>query len=114
ATTAKLRDEIARDVRHQFGKQQREAILREQLKAIQKQLGEDGDTEDDRLRQKLDEADLPEEVREIVQRELKRLASARSGPEGHVIRNYLDWLADLPWKKRASVNENITRIAEQL
>lgn len=114
ATTAKLRDEIARDVRSQFGKQQREAILREQLKAIQKQLGEDGDSEDGRLRKRLDEADLPDEVQEIVDRELKRLSSARNGPEGHVIRNYLDWLAELPWKTRAEVNEDIGRIAEQL
>ncbi len=114
ATTAKLRDEIARDVRQQFGKQQREAILREQLKAIQKQLGEEGDSEDDRLRQKLEDADLPEEVREIVNRELKRMTSARSGPEGHVIRNYLDWIAELPWTKRAEVDEDIGRIAEQL
>jgi ATP-dependent Lon protease len=62
ATTAKLRDEIAKDVRDQFGKQQREAILREQLRAIKKQLGEEGGQETDTLKKKLDEAGLPEEV----------------------------------------------------
>lgn len=114
ATTARLRDEIARDVREQFGKQQREAILREQLRAIQRQLGEDGGAEDEELRRKLAEADMPDAVQEIVARELKRMSSARNGPEGHVIRTYLDWLAELPWSSRAEVNEDVEAIAEQL
>jgi ATP-dependent Lon protease len=114
ATTAKLRDQIARDVRQQFGQQQREAILREQLKAIQKQLGEESNSEEEKLRAKLDDAELPEEVREIADRELKRLASARNGPEGHVIRTYLDWLAELPWATRAEVRDDIGRISEHL
>jgi ATP-dependent Lon protease len=115
ATTAKLRDEINKDVREQFGKQQREAILREQLRAIKKQLGDDGGgAEFDALRQKLDEAELPEDVRTIVEREFKRLDSAKQGPEGHVIRTYLEWIADLPWSKRAEANVEIDKIAEQL
>ncbi len=114
STTAKLRDEIAKDVRSQFGQQQREAILREQLRAIRKQLGEEGGSEDDALREKLDQADLPEEVRQIVTREFNRLASAKNGPEGHVIRTYLTWLADLPWTQRAEVIDDIDGISDKL
>jgi ATP-dependent Lon protease len=114
ATTAKLRDEIGKEVREQFGKQQREAILREQLRAIKKQLGEEGGAETDALRQKLDAAGLPEEVQTIVDREFKRLESAKAGPEGHVIRTYLEWIADLPWSARAEVNDDVSRISEQL
>jgi ATP-dependent Lon protease len=114
STTAKLRDEIAKDVREQFGKQQRDAILREQLRAIKKQLGEEGGQETDTLKQKLEDAGLPEEVQTVVERELSRMESAKNGPEGHVIRNYLEWIADLPWSKRAAVNDDVGRIAEQL
>ncbi len=114
ATEAKLRDEIASDVRKQFGEQQREAILREQLKAIQRQLGDDNNSEDDKLRIRLDEAELPPAVREIADQELKRLGSARNGPEGHVIRTYLEWLAAMPWHARADVKDDISRISAQL
>ncbi len=114
-TTASLRRKIEKNVRDQFGKAQREAILREQLKAIQKELGEDEEQDDDaKLRDKLAGAELPEEVQEIVKRELKRLASSGRSAEGNVIRTYLDWIAALPWNARADVSDDIDRMSEKL
>jgi ATP-dependent Lon protease len=113
-TTAELRSKIANDVRTQFGKQQRDAILREQLKAIKKELGDDDNNLDSGLRKRLDEAKFPEEVQTVVDRELRRLESAGQSAEGNVIRTYLDWLAALPWAKRAPVNDDIAAIGEQL
>ncbi|HEU4408425.1 MAG TPA: endopeptidase La [Polyangiaceae bacterium] len=113
--TAEVRAKIADDVRKGFGKHQREAVLREQLRAIKRELGEDDDDELGALRAKLDRAGLPDEVRTIADRELGRLeAAGRSGPEANVIRTYLEWLADLPWQKRADVNDDLDRVAERL
>lgn len=115
ATTAKLRRKIEKDVRAQFGDAQREAILRQQLKAIQKELGEDGEQDEDaKLKEKLAAAELPEEVSEVVRRELKRLASSGRSAEGNVIRTYLEWLAALPWNQRAEVNDDIEQMAQRL
>jgi ATP-dependent Lon protease len=113
-TTAELRSKIANDVRAQFGKQQRDAILREQLKAIKKELGDDENGLDAGLRKKLDAAEFPEEVQTVVDRELRRLESAGQSAEGNVIRTYLDWVASLPWTSRAPVNDDISAIGEQL
>jgi ATP-dependent Lon protease len=113
---AELRTKIEHDVRSQFGKHQREAVLREQLKAIRKELGEGEGGEDDisRLRKRLDEAELPPEARKIADRELGRLEAGKDGPEANVIRTYLDWFAALPWNKRSSVNDDIGKIADKL
>jgi len=113
ATTAQLRRDIANNVRQQFGQQQREAILREQIKAIRRELGEDDGDEDERLRAKFEEMDLPDEVRQVVSRELKRLDKAQ-GSESNVIRNYLEWFAALPWNTRADVHDDLDAIAAQL
>ena len=114
ATTAELRAQIANDVKEQFGKHQREAILREQLKSIRRQLGDDGGDTDGALKQKLQEAQLPDEVGEIVDRELRRLEAVGQSPEGNVIRTYLEWIAALPWQQRCEVHDDVTAIAEQL
>jgi len=116
-TLAELKGKIEGEVREQFGKRQREAILREQLSAIRKELGEgDEDGEDDvsRLRKRLQEAELPAEAQKVVDRELRRLQSASQGPEAHVIRTYLEWIADLPWSQRAETVDDIERIADKL
>src|SRR5690606_4439328 len=104
----------ANDVKEQFGKHQREAILREQLKSIRRQLGDDGGDTDGALKQKLQEAQLPDEVGEIVDRELRRLEAVGQSPEGNVIRTYLEWIAALPWQQRCEVHDDVTAIAEQL
>ena len=106
-TFSELKGKIEGEVREQFGKRQREAILREQLSAIRRELGEgDEDGEDDvsRLRKRLKDAELPEDAQKVADRELRRLESVGQGPEAGVIRNYLEWIADLPWSRRAETD----------
>lgn len=90
-------------VRKQIDKVQKEYYLREQLKAIQSELGDkDGVAgEVEEYKQKMEEANLPDEVEEKVQKELDRLLKMHpSSAEGGVIRTYLDWIFDLPWNKK--------------
>lgn len=90
-------------VRKQIDKMQREYYLREQIKAIQNELGDkDGISgEVDEYRKKLEAADFPEDVEKKVVKELDRLLKMQSGSaEGSVIRTYLDWIFDLPWNTR--------------
>ncbi len=108
---------IESEVRQRFGKMQREAVLREQLKAIQKELGDAGDEEDALtvLRRRLDEAKLPEEARKVADRELAKLAQmGGQGAEVHVIRNYLELIADLPWSARAEAKNDVSAVEAEL
>ena len=114
---AELQEKIDSEVRKGMSEHQREALLRQQLRAIQKELGEDEEDGDelDQLRERLDAADLPKEVRKVADRELKRLTGMQGAQaDSHVIRNYLDWIADLPWNKRAETTQEINAIAETL
>ncbi|MEO1271724.1 MAG: endopeptidase La, partial [Myxococcota bacterium] len=116
-TMREVKKNIEAEVRKSLSRNQREAILREQLKAINKELGNGGGPEGDveRLRAALEEADLPEEAQEVVDRELTRMASLNPGqPEYNVIRTYLEWIAELPWSKRAEVADNLNRVADKL
>lgn len=115
-TLTQLKTKIDRDVREQFGKKQREAVLREQLSAIRRELGDESEGGDvERLRAKLREAGLPEEVQAVAERELQRLeAQAGQGAEANVIRNYLEWLADLPWSRRSETRDDIAGIQAKL
>ncbi|MBC8075685.1 MAG: endopeptidase La, partial [Chloroflexales bacterium] len=95
-TQAKLRQ----DVQDSAAKQQREFFLRQQMKAIQKELGEDDPDADDleALREKLAAANLPEATRKESDRELSRLARMNNAsPEYQMVRTYLEWIAELPW-----------------
>lgn len=97
-------------VRKQIDKSQREYYLREQLKAIQKELGEkEGFGEDiDQYREKLEKLELPEEVQTKIEKELDRLSKLSQGsPEAGVIRTYLDWIFDLPWNEATDDNLDI-------
>jgi ATP-dependent Lon protease len=107
---------IDSDVRREMGKSQREAVLREQLRAIQKELGEDkGAGELESLKQRLDAAGLTEEARAAADRELHRLEGMpQQAAEYHVIRTYLEWIADLPWTKRATVKDDLEEVAKKL
>jgi ATP-dependent Lon protease len=97
-----LRQRIDGEVRRQMTDAQREAVLRQQMRAIQKELGEEGDDQVGALRERLDAKDLPEDVRRAADRELRRLeAMGPQQPEANVIRTYLEWIADLPWTERA-------------
>jgi ATP-dependent Lon protease len=114
---AEVRSKIETEVKKELGKNQREHVLREQMRAIKKELGDAGDGEDElsNLRGRLDEAKLPEDVQKVVDRELRRLESMNGqGAETHVIRNYLELIADLPWSKRAESTIDLDKIAAQL
>ena len=97
----RLSADIGKRTRETMDGRQREFMLREQLKAIQKELGEDeaGSPELADLRQKLDQARLPDEVSKQAQRELRRLERMPDGgPESGMVRTYLEWLSELPWQ----------------
>ena len=98
-----LGSKIQSQVQSEVGKNQREYFLREQLKAIQRELGEGDDQtkEIEELQQKIDAAGMPDGVRKEAQRELDRLAKMPvAAAEYTVSRTYLDWLVMLPWQKR--------------
>ncbi|MFW6193745.1 MAG: endopeptidase La, partial [Gemmatimonadota bacterium] len=109
-------EEIRGKVQEELGERQREVFLREQLKAIQQELGEDAGTEDiEELRERLDALDLPEEAREEVDRELRRLERVnRESAEAQVIRTYLETMADLPWSETTDHRLDLARAEEIL
>ncbi|PWT91223.1 MAG: endopeptidase La, partial [Blastocatellia bacterium] len=98
-----LRSKIASEAQTEMDKAQRDYVLRQQMKAIQKELGEDegGEAaEAGLLRERLQKADLSDEVREEAERELRRLERLpAAAPDYHVIRTYLDYILELPWRK---------------
>jgi ATP-dependent Lon protease len=95
-------EDIQQQVQEELGERQREMLLREQLKAIQRELGEDDEGQEvEELRQRLEALDLPEAAREEVQRELGRLErTSPQSAEYQVIRTYLETVSDLPWNVR--------------
>jgi len=112
-----LRNKIQNEVQDQVQQSQREYYLREQMKAIQKELGEQDETQRDveELRQKIEAAGMPEEVKKDATKELNRLA--RMSPmaaDYSVTRNYIEWLAVLPWAKSSGVAVDIPKAAEVL
>jgi len=112
-----LRNRIQSAVQGQLSQSQREFYLREQLKAIQKELGEGDestrDTED--LRQKLEAAGMPEEVKTEAMRELSRLARlSPASPEYGVARTYLEWMGNLPWSVSSGSQVDVKAAAQIL
>ena len=108
--------EIKSQVQEELGERQREMFLREQLKAIQKELGEgDENREITELREKLNKLELPREARVEVERELGRLERAgRESMEAQVIRTYLEWVAELPWNIRSDDQLDLNHATEVL
>ena len=107
---------IQSQVQEELGERQREMFLREQLKAIQKELG-DGDEDEgvQALKEKLAALQLPEEARAEVDRELGRWERAgRESAEAQVIRTYLEWVAELPWGKRSEDRLELEQASELL
>ena len=103
---------IESEAREEMNKAQREYYLRQQLRAIQKELGESepGQSEIDEYRLKIDDAALPEEALKEAERELKRLGGmSPQAAEYSVIKTYLDWLIDLPWSKTSEDQSDIGR-----
>jgi len=111
-----LGDKIQSDVQDEISKSQKEYYLREQMKAIKKELGEDeSNLEIKELEEKIKKAKMPKEVKKVADKEIARLFKIPThSPEYTVSRTYLDWLADLPWKKETKDNENIKRASEIL
>lgn len=108
----KIEDKINQRVKKQINKVQKEHYLREQIKAIQKELGQDDDIlEDvDEYRTKIDKIKMPKEVKEKAHKEVDRLMKMSShSPETGVIRTYLDWIIDLPWDKETKEKIDIKR-----
>src|SRR5690349_12949120 len=112
-----LRNKIANDAQAEIGKSQREYVLRQQLKAIQQELGE-GDADNSELahlKEQIEQADLPESVRKEANRELARLdKTPAASPEHQVIRNYLELVLELPWKKASADQLDLTRVRQVL
>jgi len=103
--------EVEGQVKVDVDKSQREYYLRQQLAAIKKALGDDGDTDTQvsELRNRITAAGLPDHARKAADRELQRLAEVNAmSPEYNVIHTYLDWVVDLPWSKSSTDNLNIT------
>lgn len=112
-----LGSKIQSQVQSEMDKNQREYVLRQQLKAIQEELGETDETqaETNELRQKIDEANLPEEVDKQARRELDRLAKLPSAAaEYGVIRSYIDWIVALPWSVTTNDDLDIKHAREVL
>jgi ATP-dependent Lon protease len=105
--------DIKSQVQEELGERQREMLLREQLKAIRKELGEEDEaSEVEELRKRFDAIKLPDAARAEVNRELSRLERAnRDSMEAQVIRTYLETMAELPWDKRAEESLDLKRAA---
>jgi ATP-dependent Lon protease len=108
--------EIKSQVQEELGERQKEMYLREQLKAIRKELGEDDQNREVAdLRETLSKLDLPREARAEVERELGRLErSGRESMEAQVIRTYLEWVAELPWGTRSDDDLDLKRASQVL
>ena len=109
-------EDIKSQVQEELGERQREMFLREQLKAIQKELGDDDQSKEiTELREKLTKLELPKDARSEAERELGRLERAgRESMEAQVIRTYLEWIAELPWSTRSDDHLELVRAGEIL
>ena len=97
-----LKNKINTEARTEMSKEQKDYLLRQQMRAIQQELGEKGgeQAEAEQLRERLEKADLPEEILKEAKRELERLEKLPPGaPDYNVIRTYLDYVLELPWRK---------------
>ncbi|MCB0278468.1 MAG: endopeptidase La, partial [Calditrichaeota bacterium] len=99
-----LENKIQTDVQGELNKNQREFVLKEQLKAIRRELGEADDELDDldELKEKIKNAKVPSHVEKVVKKEFKRLSQMNQmAGEYSVVRNYLEWISDIPWSKKS-------------
>src|SRR5450432_1968855 len=112
-----LRNKITTEARTEMNKEQRDYLLRQQMRAIQQELGEKGgeQAEAEQLRERLEKADLPEEILKEATRELNRLEKLPPGaPDYNVIRTYLDYVLELPWRKGTEDSLDIARARQVL
>ncbi|KAE9539087.1 endopeptidase La [Ursidibacter maritimus] len=116
--TLEMEGRIRNRVKQQMEKNQRDYYLNEQIKAIQKELGngeEQEQSELDKLKAKIEEAKLPAEVKEKVESEFNKLkAMPQSSSEATVVRGYIDWILQMPWHKRSVVKKDLQKAQEVL
>jgi ATP-dependent Lon protease len=113
----KMRERINSQIKEEMGKNQREYVLRQQLKAIKEELGEDdGDQGDlDGLEDRLAKLSLPSEAEQVAKKQIKRLRNMQVGSaEYTVVRTYLDWIFDLPWHVQTPDNMEIQSVRKVL
>jgi len=113
----KMRERINSQIKEEMGKNQREYVLRQQLKAIKEELGEDdGDQGDlDGLEDRIAKASLPTEAEQVAKKQIKRLRNMQVGSaEYTVVRTYLDWILDLPWHNSTLDNLEIAQVRKVL
>ena len=113
----KMRERINSQIKEEMGKNQREYVLRQQLKAIKEELGEEeGDQGDlDILEERIAKANLPGEADNVSHKQLKRLRQMQVGSaEYTVVRTYIDWILDIPWSKQTSDNMDIAAVRKVL
>ena len=109
-----IEKKISTKTQEQFEKSAKEAILRERLKTIEKELGENEDSETKELLEKIKKAAMPKDVEEKARKELRKLQQTTPyNPEAGYIRNYLEWLIALPWSVKSKNNINI-KTAEKM
>lgn len=107
-TMLEVENRIRNRVRKQMEKSQKEYYLNEQMKAIQKELGDDEEDEIAGYMSKIDKTKLSKEARERALSEVKKLKNmGPNSAEATVVRNYLDWLLDIPWHKRSRINKDL-------
>ena len=113
----KMRERINSQIKEEMGKNQREYVLRQQLKAIKEELGDDeGDQGDlDGVEEKIAKANLPSEADQVARKQLKRLRAMQVGSaEYTVVRTYLDWILDVPWHTSTQDNLDIAAVRKVL
>lgn len=115
-TLLEVENKIKSRVKKQMEKSQKEYYLNEQMKAIQKELGDgDEDTEINEYMKKIEKTKLTKEAKEKALAEVKKLKNMSGmSSEATVVRNYLDWLLDIPWKKRSKVNKDLAKALDVL
>ena len=110
-----LEKEIDKKVQQSLEKNQKEFILREKIKAIKDELGDNFDNEIDKIKVKLEKGNYPKSVKEKVNNEIKRYQSmASASPEAGVIRTYIDWMMSLPWTTFTEDNEDLNKVEDTL
>jgi ATP-dependent Lon protease len=113
----KMRERINSQIKEEMGKNQREYVLRQQLKAIKEELGEeDGDQGDlDVLDERIAKANLPQEAESVARKQLKRLRTMQVGSaEYTVVRTYIDWILDVPWHHQTTDKMDIAQVRQVL
>lgn len=107
--------ELQQKMKDEVEKTQKEFWLREQMKVIQQELGEAGEGDAAEFRRRIEEAGMPDEVREQAERELRRLErTIEQAPDYHILRSYLEWLVEMPWARESAGDFDLGRAREIL